>query len=111
MTWFNLAFVGWLILILALAIAAYLPAALFLLAVFVSAGHRRGRSNVSGTVGLALTFVAAAVQQLHIALHPVYFNHNALYHVIQGIAIVLLFLGARQLLERSGPAFEGVRAI
>jgi len=31
--------------------------------------------------------VAAAVQQARIALHPNYFNHNALYHLLQAIAL------------------------
>jgi hypothetical protein len=48
-----------------------------------------------GVTGLALTFVAAAVQQLRIAIHPVYFNHNALYHVIQAGALLLIFVAAR----------------
>lgn len=78
------------------AIVMYLPATVFLLAVMTLA-YRRTRSSALawGIVGLALTFVAAAVQQLRVAIHPVYFNHNALYHVIQGISLFLLFLSAR----------------
>ena len=36
------------------------------------------------------------LQQLEIALHPVYFDHNAVYHVVQAAALVLLFLGFRR---------------
>jgi len=40
-------------------------------------------------------FAASALQQLHVGLHPRYFNHNALYHLIQGIALALLFNALR----------------
>jgi MFS family permease len=78
------------------AIAAYLPAVLFLLVAMVLAYRRHRQPALAyGILGLALTFVAAAVQQLRIAIHPTYFNHNALYHVIQGVALFLIFLGAK----------------
>lgn len=78
------------------AIAAYLPAVLFLLVAMWAAYRRtRARAVAYGVTGLALTFVAAAVQQLRIAIHPVYFNHNALYHVIQAGALLLIFVAAR----------------
>jgi hypothetical protein len=81
-----------------LAIAMYLPASLFLL-VALWIGWRRQRVPALRTaaVGLVLTLVAAAVQQLRVALHPVYFDHNTLYHVVQAVALVLLFVGARYL--------------
>jgi hypothetical protein len=43
---------------------------------------------------MVLTLVAAVVQQRRIALHPAYFNHNALYHAIQAIALGMIYLGA-----------------
>jgi hypothetical protein len=55
----------------------------------------RNRPLALTITGLLLTFVAAGVQQAGIAVHPVYFNHNALYHVIQGVALFLIFVGAR----------------
>ena len=80
------------------AIAMYLPATVFLLvALGVLYARERTRALAIGIVGLLLTFVAAAVQQLRIAVHPVYFNHNALYHVIQGVALVMIYVGARWL--------------
>jgi hypothetical protein len=80
------------------AIAAYLPATVFLIVALVLFYRRApSRALLLGILGLALTFVAAAVQQLRIAIHPVWFNHNALYHVIQGAALALLFVGARAL--------------
>ena len=86
------------------AIATYLPATVFLLVVFVMLHLRdRMRGVAPGIVGLLLTFVAAAVQQLRIAVHPVYFNHNALYHVIQGIALYLIFRAAKSLTIAAPP--------
>ena len=80
------------------AIAMYLPATVFLLVTLsMLYAQRRRRALAIGIAGLLLTFVAAAVQQLRIAVHPVYFNHNALYHVIQGIALAMIYVGARGL--------------
>ena len=87
------------------AIAMYLPATVFLLVTLIVLYARdRTQGLAIGIAGLLLTFVAAAVQQLHIAIHPVYFNHNALYHVIQGIALVMIYVGARSLTSLSTPA-------
>jgi predicted neutral ceramidase superfamily lipid hydrolase len=80
------------------AIAHYLPATVFLLVSFVVAyRRRRERFLVFGILGVALTFVAAGIQQGGVGLHPIYFNHNALYHVVQGCALALIFLAARGL--------------
>jgi len=78
------------------AIIAYLPATLFLL-IGLIAGYRSRRLPALrwGIAGLGLTFLAAAVQRLNIAIHPRYFDHNALYHVIQGAGLWMIFLGAR----------------
>ena len=85
---------------LAVAIAAYLPASLFWLAVLVLA-YRETRQSpaLAGVIGVLLTFAAAWVQQRNIALHPRYFDHNALYHVIQFIALFLLYRSARWSVE------------
>ena len=79
-----------------IAIIAYLPATLFLL-IGLIAGYRRRRLPALrwGIAGLGLTFLAAAVQRLNISIHPRYFDHNALYHVIQGAGLWMIFLGAR----------------
>ncbi|MGH7845470.1 MAG: DUF6962 family protein, partial [Candidatus Binatia bacterium] len=78
-----------------IAIANYLPPTLLLLMIFHKLyRHMRIRELRSGTIGLVLTFVAAGVQQGRIALHPVYFNHNAVYHVIQAVALFMIFRAA-----------------
>jgi hypothetical protein len=80
------------------AITFYLPGAIFLLAAFAIAYRRRPAGFlVAGLAGVALSFVAAAVQQVGIGLHPHYFDHNALYHLIQAFAFVLIFQAARGL--------------
>lgn len=78
-----------------IAIVAYLPATLFFLVALSLAYRRRRESALAwGVAGLVLTFVGAAVQQLKIALHPVYLDHNALYHVIQFAALWMIYRAA-----------------
>ena len=80
------------------AVVFYLPAVVFLLvALSVAYARARERAILPAVAGLGLMFIAAAVQQAGIALHPRYFNHNALYHLIQALALWLLFLGLRRL--------------
>ena len=80
------------------AVVFYLPAVVFLLvALSVAYARARERGILVAVAGLALMFIAAAVQQARITLHPTYFNHNALYHLIQALALWLLFLGLRRL--------------
>lgn len=83
------------------AVIFYVPAGIFLLAAlsFLYARVRDQRILVAVS-GLGLTFIAAAVQQSGIALHPSYFNHNAFYHLIQAVALWLLFLGFRSIAAR-----------
>jgi hypothetical protein len=88
----------------AIAVLAYLPAALFLLTAFVFRLRRAPTPGLrSGIIGLLLTLVAAGVQQLGIGLLPAWFNHNALYHLIQAIGLWLIYRAARGLI-RAEPA-------
>ena len=74
-----------------IALVLYLPATAMLLAGFV-VRWRQGQSfAVDGAIAMLLTLMAGLLQYLHIGIHPVYFNHNALYHVIQGIALYFLY--------------------
>lgn len=87
------------------AILHYLPATLFLLASFLTVYVRTRQAHLlAGAAGMLLMFVAAAVQQAGIALHPVYFNHNALYHVIQAVALYLVYRAARGAVTRTTPS-------
>lgn len=82
------------------AILDYLPAVTFLL---VALGVRTFRSRLQGAgyafVGIALTFVAAYVQQAGIALHPIGISHNTLYHLIQMVGLLLFFVGGRKMIR------------
>jgi len=56
-------------------------------------------------VSLAISVVAAALQQARVSIHREHFDHNAVYHVLQGIALVLLYRGFRRVPEGlSAPA-------
>ena len=79
-----------------IAIVNYLPAAFLLLGAFgVVYRQTRARPALLGVAGLAPSFLASGIQQAGIALHPVYVNHNALYHLIQAVALALIFRGAQ----------------
>lgn len=85
------------------AVLDYLPALLFLLAALAAARARPGAPRAAG--GLAVMLGAAAIQQARIAPHPLYLDHNALYHVVQAAGFALLYSGARELCgARAAPA-------
>lgn len=80
------------------AVAAYLPVTLLLLFAFARAARSLRAPRIAwGVAGFAAMLVGAAVQQMRVGLHPVHFDHNAVFHVIQGIALVGIFVGARAL--------------
>jgi hypothetical protein len=83
------------------AILNYLPATFFLLLSFLLQ-IRRGeqRHGLFGAGSVVVTLAAAAIQQLGIAIHPVYCNHNALYHLLQAAGLVLLMFAFRGLIMR-----------
>ena len=80
----------------AVAVVNYLPSAIFLLIGFgITYKRTLNRLALVALSGLILTFVAAGIQQLEIGIHAQYFDHNALYHVIQAFGLFLVFSGAR----------------
>jgi hypothetical protein len=84
----------------AVAVIYYVPAALFLLVALIIAQMRGGfKSPMLAMVGILLSFFAAYVQQAEISLASLYLSHNALYHIVQAIALLLIFLGAMQLIQ------------
>jgi hypothetical protein len=78
-----------------IAFTIYLPAALLLLAAFCRGWRTGHRFLVVGAIGLVLSFLSSFIQFRRIGIHPDYFNHNALAHVVQAVALVLIFLGIR----------------
>lgn len=82
----------------ALAVAHYLPAAVFLLAVLVRRWRRTGEREAGlAALGLSVILVGSAAQGRGWALHPVYFTANAVYHVIETVGLGLVFAGGRRL--------------
>src|SRR5207247_9128361 len=73
---------------------------------FLVAYRRRGEGPLlAGLMGLLLMIAGAIVQQLRIAVHPAYFNHNALFHLFQMAALLLVFAAGRHL--AAGPPAAG----
>lgn len=80
----------------------YMPALLLLfLAAFQQAARSRSVGWTLIASGLVVSAGAALLQQAGVSVHPVYFDHNAVYHVTQGIALVFLYLGFGRAHERS----------
>jgi hypothetical protein len=80
------------------AIANYLPSTVFLLFAYCVAYQSRPSGALAiGIAGFALTVAAALGQRLRLGIHPRYFDHNAVYHVVQGIALAMIFWSGRHL--------------
>jgi hypothetical protein len=73
-----------------------------LIAAAFEAIRTRSRGWALVALGLTVSAAAALLQQARVALHPVYFDHNAVYHVVQAAAVVLLYLGFHE--RRPTPA-------
>ncbi len=84
------------------AIWDYVPAALFLAIAFAARRLRTGdRTAVLGAVGLVIALVASAVQQGGTAFDTPWLDHNAIYHLIDAVALLLVFAGARRAARRT----------
>lgn len=83
-------------------IVNYLPAMVALLVASIF-GYLKTRRDFYFWVGLgiAISFFAAFIQQGKISLHPVYFNHNATFHLVQAVGLCFLYVGARKHLSLS----------
>jgi hypothetical protein len=72
----------------------YGPVLLVALAAAVLQAARSGsKAWALIAAGLALSALAALAQRLGVALHATYFDHNAVYHVIQAAALIALYAG------------------
>jgi hypothetical protein len=81
----------------------YAPArGLFLLTAIVMAVRSRSWAWTLIAVSFAISALAAVLQQAHVGIDPEYFDHNAVYHVLQGIAVVLLYRGFSRVDEFPG---------
>ena len=80
------------------AIVHYLPATLFLLVVYGLVYYQgREPAVLIGLLGLVLTLVAAGIQHAQWSFYPVYLSYNALYHVVQAVALFCIYWSARWL--------------
>lgn len=63
----------------------------------IVAGRQAVRNRNAGwtllAVSFAISLAAAALQQARVSIHSEHFDHNAVYHVLQGVALVLLYRG------------------
>ena len=94
------AYLGWVALHPDFRWAVYdtLPAALLVLAFLVHRYLRdASRGAALGAIGLAISIAGAVLQQAKLGIHPVWFNHNDVYHVIQAGALWLLHWGGLDL--------------
>jgi hypothetical protein len=79
-----------------------MPAMFFLMVALGVAYRREGHwTLLAAAAGIAFTFLAGVLQHLRIGLHPDYLSHNAFAHVVQSVALFLLFLGANHLVRRT----------
>ena len=78
----------------AVAIIAYLPATLFLLGVFIAAALRAGGGGAAvAACGIALLLLGSWMQWRMIAAPALGLTHNALSHVIEMLALPLIYQG------------------
>lgn len=77
------------------AVVNYVPALLFLSGVFVVLYAREKSSEaLTGFGSIILMFVAAAIQTGGVGLDVLHLDHNAFYHVVQGVAFAMFFRAA-----------------
>ncbi len=84
-----------------MALAFYLPTAILLFVAFLIRWRRKPDSFAcDGLIAMVLTFLAGMLQHFRVAIHPVYFDHNVVYHFVQGSAMIFLYrAGSRWLNE------------
>lgn len=86
------------------AIVDYLPGLAFMGSGFLVAYRRIRRPPLLvGFLGICLMLFAAAAQQAKLGINPQYFDHNALYHLLQAIALFMIFLAAREVTKSKEP--------
>jgi hypothetical protein len=93
------------------AILNYLPPVFFLLFTLIRAYvQTHQRFHWWSIAGLILTFIAAGIQQTKVALSPA-FDHNAIYHLVQAVALALIFVGLRRYLLHESPGNGAHRSL
>jgi hypothetical protein len=76
------------------AIVNYLPSVVFcMVALGICFARTSRREALIALIGLFLTLIASAIQSLHIALWPPYIDHNSFYHLLEAVALYLIYWG------------------
>jgi hypothetical protein len=89
------------------AIAFYASAIMFALIAFVLAYRASGNTVLLFAIaGIVLSLIAAVIQQTQTGIAALGLSHNALYHVVQAVGLLLIFLTARGL---GSPGHEPAR--
>jgi len=88
------------------ALTFYVPSAVLMLVGFLSVSTRLPRAGWLGALGLVLTLVSAYIQHARIGRHAVWFDHNATYHVVQGVGLLLIFIAAKELIAIHDPCTD-----
>ena len=71
---------------------------IFALAAFVLAYRASGNAVLLFAIaGIVMSLIAAVIQQTQTGIATLGLSHNALYHVMQAVGLVLIFLTARGL--------------
>jgi hypothetical protein len=87
--------IGWISHAFVVALIYYLPGAAFLLVCFAVAYGRSRKSHLlAGIAGLIVSFAAGAIQNLGIGIPSLGLTHNAVYHLVEAVAIGLMFVTA-----------------
>lgn len=74
------------------------PVGLLVLAFLVRWSWKDGSPAAAhGVAGMLLSIAGAVLQQSNVGIHPVWLNHNDLYHVVQAVALWLLQRAALKL--------------
>ncbi len=81
------------------------PLVLFLVAAVRQAIRSESAAWTLIAVAFTVSAGAALLQQAGVSIHPVYFDHNAVYHVVQAVAVVLLYLGFQRSPEAPAGAY------
>lgn len=83
-----------------IAVIDYVGGVILLMIGFASVYLRdRNRAALVGIAGLVLTLAASAVQQAHVSINAHYFNHNAFYHLLEGIALFFVYRAGQSLVR------------
>ena len=88
----------------------YLPALLLMLVAAARRAMGAAPWNAGWpaiAAGFTISVGGALMQQAEVSVDPVYFNHNAVYHVVQAVAVVTLYRGFRRAREAPASAHAG----